>query len=445
MKKIITSILISSMLIANVFATSFLDTSSTHWFYDAVTNVASEGLILGYNGKFNPYDSMSNIQFATIMVRLVDDSIDLTMKEGDAHWGSRAYEAGLELRIFTTSDFTPEDFDTDMSREMMASFAVKALELIGETPTEIAETSMIADIADASTDYVDAVVKAYSLGIIQGNSSNADGSVNFDPTGTMTRAAAATIVNNMIKEEDRAEPQLKPTPGVDNDNNGGGTVTPDASVEDGSNYEGQFGAVTVANVNTALATGVTLEDSDFNHDILYAGASANNAHNLPEGSYYIKSSSFVARYNGGSTEDPTIVNSYESGGFTLANGKSVYIGQSRESIEAMFGVPMVKESTGAHAYVDAGVTVYYTDSGRVSQFNILCTSFGNYVNSGMSFGTGNVTLGNTASSSDLGPGESWNEGSPLAVSVTIDGVQISMTYGKTDGKWSYVMIKSNLK
>lgn len=52
------------------FAVSFTDVSG-HWAESYITQAADRELIQGYNGKYNPDDSMTRAQFATILWRAV--------------------------------------------------------------------------------------------------------------------------------------------------------------------------------------------------------------------------------------------------------------------------------------------------------------------------------------------------------------------------------------
>ena len=62
------TLLITSLLPASVYAVSFTDVSD-HWAESYITQAADRQLIQGYNGKYNPDDSMTRSQLVTILWR----------------------------------------------------------------------------------------------------------------------------------------------------------------------------------------------------------------------------------------------------------------------------------------------------------------------------------------------------------------------------------------
>lgn len=209
MKKNLAMITAMSLMVVSTPAfakeAQFSDVPSGAWYEEAVYQVASEGLIIGNDGKFNPNATMTTIEFITIMVRMIDQSIDLSMKLGDTHWAEPVYRAGLELSLFTEEELIYSDIDAIMNRELMATIAVRVLTLKDEILTTITRTSNLLDFDQTTEEYKSFVAKAYTFGIVKGTSANEDGTSNFNPKGTVTRAEAATIVRNMSFPEYRNE------------------------------------------------------------------------------------------------------------------------------------------------------------------------------------------------------------------------------------------------
>ncbi|MFI3173566.1 MAG: copper amine oxidase N-terminal domain-containing protein [Bacillota bacterium] len=209
----------------------------------------------------------------------------------------------------------------------------------------------------------------------------------------------------------------------------------------GANYVGKFGDASQYTDASAFIDSVGFDEAanlqNYNHKIYYENAPAGNAHGLPEGAYYVDTDNAVSG---------EYTHSLKIGGATLMNGQSIYIGESRASIESKFGEPDAINTSDGDTYYkyydnSAGVQVAYTDSGRVKIILVQSNSNSGYTNKGFSYGTGGATLGNSKAGYSYGPGEVDNYGS-VYYHGAMFGTDVGIGYevSTSDGKFSTVRI-----
>lgn len=163
-----------------------------HWAENNINKMLSLGAVTGYpDGSFNPDNSITRAEFATILVK----AFNLTPRNGKSfadtaeHWAKDYITTAASYEIvsgYNTNTFGPDDLIT---REQMAVMIVKAAKL-----TVVNEETTFADSADISAWARDAVVTAVKNDIIKGYPDN-----TFKPKGNATRAEAVTVIINAIE------------------------------------------------------------------------------------------------------------------------------------------------------------------------------------------------------------------------------------------------------
>lgn len=173
----------------------FTDTAASKYEYP-IEVLASKGIILGYEGKFNPESNLTRAEFVSLVVRtfkLEDPNAssnfkDVSKKDWYYSTVSSAVKAGL-ISGRPDKTFAPKE---KVSRQDMAVIAANALsKLKGKTlPTDYAEfIKKYKDgksIADYSQKYISLLAR-YSI-----IDSGTDG--NYYPARASTRAEAADII-----------------------------------------------------------------------------------------------------------------------------------------------------------------------------------------------------------------------------------------------------------
>ena len=220
MKKIVyifvTIIVIASMLIpafgANNAAASFSDVKSGQWFYNDVMTLTEKGIITGVTapvngvGRYDPQGTVTLGQFLAISTRLVAEDHIKTVPNAK-HWAEANYNAAVESGLIQSSDFkgTKEALDAPISREDMACILVNIAKANGEELKETTGiTRNIKDYAYIASLKKDAVIRAYSNGLIVGDSAG-----NFNPLKSLTRAEVATVFCRVMNYTKRPEVKVK--------------------------------------------------------------------------------------------------------------------------------------------------------------------------------------------------------------------------------------------
>lgn len=179
-------ILTLSLLSSVVFAAPFPDVPEGEWYYETVTEMAGQGIVKGYpDGRFGPLDPISRAEFVTITARLAGQK---TVNSPD-YWARQTMEDARNAGWYDWDEIPPavENFAAPISRQLAVKIMMGALlpDARGDYTTESAK---IRDFSALNGRYYEAVLGAYSVGLILG-----DGEGNFRPLDGLTRAEACAI------------------------------------------------------------------------------------------------------------------------------------------------------------------------------------------------------------------------------------------------------------
>ena len=175
-------------------AEPFVDVSAGDWFYDAVVYVYDNGLMSGTAATtFGPNVGTTRGMIATILWRLAgspngganpftDVSSSDYYAEAVAWAAGEGIVGGYGNGVFGAND--------PITREQMALMMYRYAQYAGyETSQRSAQLSSYADYASISDWAVEAVSWANAVGLMNGRTAS-----TIVPTGTITRAEAATIL-----------------------------------------------------------------------------------------------------------------------------------------------------------------------------------------------------------------------------------------------------------
>ncbi|HEY9062243.1 MAG TPA: S-layer homology domain-containing protein [Pseudobacteroides sp.] len=186
---------------------AFSDVDSSNWAYEAISWMVDQKILAGYNdGTFKPAKTISRAEFAKIMVL----TLDLPLKNAaeptfvDISKDSWEYEyvetAKYYLTGFRTSKGDYFKSNNEAVREDMAVALVKALKLTGEIVDEKVLNAFndSSSISPALKKYVAIALKN---GIMKGNPVENSDQKAFRPLNPLTRAEAAVLLYNIVKEK----------------------------------------------------------------------------------------------------------------------------------------------------------------------------------------------------------------------------------------------------
>ena len=212
MKRFLISLIIFTMLISTTaFASSdivtFSDLPSNHWAYNDVMTIANKGIISGTTlpvngvGTYDPDGTVTLGQFLAIATRLV--ASDKIVEGNHSHWAGGNYIAAVESGLIKKSDFSGKNgpLDSSLSRQDMAYILVNVAKLNGETlKLKSGIENNIGDLTSVYTSRRDAVLLAYSNGLLTGKGNN-----RFAPYDYLTRAEVATVFCRVMNYTTRPE------------------------------------------------------------------------------------------------------------------------------------------------------------------------------------------------------------------------------------------------
>ena len=176
-------------------AAQFSDVSTDDWFYQNVMDAVAAGIVSGRgDGTFGPNDRITRRDFAIMVSKLLLDGEDAPeatttpfsdVSADDYALNAIAYCAENGIISGFDGEFRPSD---NITRQEAASVMKNALELTGTTSELFADDAAIATWAKAN------VYACKAAGVFNGDDHN-----NFNPTSTLTRAEAASIMVNAMK------------------------------------------------------------------------------------------------------------------------------------------------------------------------------------------------------------------------------------------------------
>jgi len=192
----------NAVCVANGMSRTFSDVGTTHWAYNAVSEMSSAGVINGYtDGTFKPQGLVTRAEFAKLLVTAlnVDKSAkcDVSFVDiADSYWGKQYIDiAGKYLTGYKSGDkyyFYP---DRPAVREDMAVALVLSMGLENEE-YNLSTLNRFLDADKISENVKKYVAIAVENGIMKGNSNGM-----FCPNATLTRAEAAQLIYNAVEVE----------------------------------------------------------------------------------------------------------------------------------------------------------------------------------------------------------------------------------------------------
>ncbi len=160
-----------------------------HWAQSNIEYVYTFGLMNGYeNGCFDPDNSITRAEFATVMVRFLgleeNPAAADRFSDTDGHWAKGYIGALAASRIVDGVSETEFEPDSEITREQIAVILDRAFDL----PPEDNKGAFFDDPIISIWAY-DAVYDVLAAGYMQGDTTG-----NFNPQANATRAEVATII-----------------------------------------------------------------------------------------------------------------------------------------------------------------------------------------------------------------------------------------------------------
>ncbi len=182
------------------FATDGLETASSnaatftdlsgHWATDAIYKWAGYGIINGFEGQFRPNDSITRGEMAVILDNMMDYQVKASNKFTDLQEGKFYTDAVLKANAtgIINGDGTTVRPNDKITREEAAVMLSRAF-AVNEATSSKAFTDTASISAWAKGDVFGMEAKGYISGY----------NGKFEPKADITRAAAVTIIDNIVK------------------------------------------------------------------------------------------------------------------------------------------------------------------------------------------------------------------------------------------------------
>ena len=173
----------------------FTDMGGAEWASEAVDYLRLQGVIIGENGKFRPYDSITREEFVAILMRALKDKLEIS--EGaepfDDMTAGAWYENDIKnaraAGIAAGRDDGTFGIGEKITRADMTVMAYRAFNLINADFTPIRAAQVFDDYSEIPVYALDTVAALQQCGVINGT----DGS-SFSPLNSTTRAEAAVVI-----------------------------------------------------------------------------------------------------------------------------------------------------------------------------------------------------------------------------------------------------------
>ncbi len=222
--------------------TEFSDVPEDHWAYQTIMKMTDVGIFKGTTepvngvGKFSPSKEMTRAQFITASLRAIYPDEAKNIENGKAKWWDSYYAFALEKGIVKESELDKGNLDKPMSREEMAMIMVRCVERNGEKLTQRIKTSQISDYAKIGNYYKDYVLDCFSFGLLCG----VDDTGRFEPTKTLKRSEASTVICRLIYEDMRVDVEFIEDSDKDPDINKQPDNSSDDNKQEGSTPGGSY-------------------------------------------------------------------------------------------------------------------------------------------------------------------------------------------------------------
>ena len=182
--------------------TQFSDVPVSHWAYQQISEMTSEGIITGYgNGKYEPQNSVSYGAFSVLVARaFYAEDLAEYMRVNSVPSSTEVGRAVLDLHS-VLSGTRLQTGEATLSASMLTrdDMSVIMYNVLRDTESPLPSDSEMSDAQGAIKDLssIDAsrrtaVSACYSLGLLTGRS---DGT--FGPTANMNRAQAAVVLSRL--------------------------------------------------------------------------------------------------------------------------------------------------------------------------------------------------------------------------------------------------------
>lgn len=180
--------------------TLFQDVPAGFWAAPAIYQLAAKGIISGKTkDQFFPNDPLTRAEFATLLVRslnlpLENSSTPIFQDVGKDHWAFPYIQTAYKNHLVSGISQTKFGPDAQISRQDMAVMIINALK-VGQVPDALLQSMLnYSDTAEIADYARKAVAASAFLGVMSGYP---DG--RFQPQENATRAAAASVINQMIQ------------------------------------------------------------------------------------------------------------------------------------------------------------------------------------------------------------------------------------------------------
>lgn len=180
-------------------AISFDDVKTDGWYYKAISFVCGKNIMRGTGEKlFEPDGLLNRAMFVTILYRMESEPAASAARFSDVkngEWYTKAVAWASENGIvngISDSEFAPED---NITREQMAAIIYRYIKFKGEDVSVGENTNILSydDAEDISEYAIPAFCYVGGAGIMSGRTQS-----TLNPTGTATRAEAATVIMRMF-------------------------------------------------------------------------------------------------------------------------------------------------------------------------------------------------------------------------------------------------------
>lgn len=168
----------------------FSDVDIMFWAYNEIDYIYSKGIIQGYNGTFNPQDTITKAQAAVMFARALSldtNASNLSFKDVPAnHWAYKEIVAATKAGLFPQdSNFKPND---PLTRAEMARVLVKGYNLTGTY------NGIIKDVSDSDTLNYVKILSANGI-------TNISADNTFKPKNSVTRAEFAAFFARILNDK----------------------------------------------------------------------------------------------------------------------------------------------------------------------------------------------------------------------------------------------------